>query len=90
MRREVSDAFEDRQREVRCGEFMREALADEPGDLRLVIERVQATDAAARAVSENEGRRRAFALFRERDDLREITDESDIFSTKSRSPPDFP
>ena len=54
MRRDVAQALEDGEREIRRRNLEREVLADEPGQLLLVVERVDAGGDAARAVAEQE------------------------------------
>ena len=70
VRRDVAQPLEHREREVRRGHLEREALADQPRELRLVLERVQARDDAAGAVTEQEHRQARLARFRERDEAR--------------------
>ena len=51
-RRNVADAFDGRERETGSGHLKREALADEPRQLRLIVEDVRGRHHAAGAVTE--------------------------------------
>jgi hypothetical protein len=52
-RRDMADALDRGEHEARRRDLEGEALADQPGDLRLVVERVGAGDDAARAVAQH-------------------------------------
>src|ERR1700730_10613327 len=52
VRREMADALEDRDRKVGHWNLERETLADQPGEFRLVFERVNARHDSARTVPE--------------------------------------
>src|SRR5262245_6350096 len=62
----MAESFEHREREVRRGYLMREVLANEPRQLRLMIERVYAGHDAAGAMSEQEDRQSRLTRFGER------------------------
>ena len=72
MRRHVTESLEHRERKVRRGQFVREALTDETCELLLMVERIDARDHAAGAVPEHEHRQSGLARFREPDDRRDV------------------
>ena len=65
MRREVRKPLEHRQREIRRRHPVRETLADQAGEVRLVVEHVVAGDHAAGAVAEHEHRQAGLARARQ-------------------------
>ncbi len=64
--------LEDSEGEVGRRHLVGEALADEAGELLLMLEGVDGRDDAARAVAKNEDRERAFAGAREIDELLDV------------------
>ena len=74
VRRQVADALEDGEREVGRVHLERKALADQTGDLVLILQRVDARDHAARAVAEQVDRHAGFALLRDLDEHRDVAD----------------
>ena len=67
VRRDVAEALQHRQREVGGRDPEGEVLADEAGQLGLVVERVDARDDAAGAVAEQEERQAGLALLGDAD-----------------------
>src|SRR5262245_17891209 len=65
VRGEVAQTLENREREIGRRHFMREALADQSGEVGRVLERVNAGDDAAGAVAEHEERDAGLARLRE-------------------------
>ena len=72
VREDVAHPLEHGQREIRRGDLVSKALADEPVDLGLVLQRVNAGDDAARAVAEQKDRKPGLARFRQRHERRGV------------------
>ena len=74
VRRDVAQPLEHGEREVRRRHLEREALADQAGELGLMLERVEARHDAAGAVTEQEHRQAGLPRLRERHERRHVAD----------------
>jgi hypothetical protein len=74
MWRNVTQAFENRKREIGRRQLMSETFADQPRQVSLMVESVEASDNAARAVAKDEHGQAGFSGFYDRRDRFNITD----------------
>src|SRR5262245_6310676 len=75
MRRDVAQPLEQRQREVGRGNLVCEALAQEAGQLVLMLERIAAGHHSARAVTEKEQRQARLGRLDERYEAMQVSHE---------------
>ena len=74
VRGHMAEAFEDREGKIWRRHFVGKALADQPRELRWMLERVDAGDDAACAVAEQKQGQSRFARFRQRHERGGVAD----------------